>query len=155
MLASSLGIYSAEHKAQPEAFKNAFSGMWWSISTMLTVGYGDIYPITYIGKIMAMFIELLGVGVVAIPTGIISAGFVEQYTKKQHSDAKFTEMSQIGEIFIDENNELIGLSINELKSEYEIRIFVILRDGLTIIPTDNIIISLNDILIVQSDKFSN
>ena len=122
---------------------------------MLTVGYGDIYPITYIGKIMAMFIELLGVGVVAIPTGIISAGFVEQYTKKQHSDAKFTEMSQIGEIFIDENNELIGLSINELKAEYEIRIFVILRDGLTIIPTDNIIISLNDILIVQSDKLSN
>lgn len=155
MLASSLGIYSAEHKAQPDAFKNAFSGMWWSISTMLTVGYGDIYPITYIGKIMAMFIELLGVGVVAIPTGIISAGFVEQYTKKQHSDAKFTEISQIGEIFIDENNELIGLSINELKSDYEIRIFVILRDGLTIIPTDNIIISLNDILIVQSDKFSN
>ena len=86
MLASSLGIYSAEHEAQPEAFKNAFSGIWWSVSTLLTVGYGDIYPITVIGKIMAILIAFLGVGVVAIPTGIISAGFVEQYTKKRYSD---------------------------------------------------------------------
>lgn len=51
------------------------------MSTLLTVGYGDIYPITVLGKCMAIIIAFLGVGVVAIPTGIISAGFVEQYTK--------------------------------------------------------------------------
>ena len=46
MLASSLCMYSVEHDAQPEVFRNAFSGIWWSMSTLLTVGYGDIYPIT-------------------------------------------------------------------------------------------------------------
>lgn len=49
MLASSLCMYSLEHEAQPEVFSNAFSGMWWSVSTLLTVGYGDIYPITTLG----------------------------------------------------------------------------------------------------------
>lgn len=80
MLASSMVIYSLEHEAQPENFKNAFSGLWWSMSTLLTVGYGDICPITPLGKAFGIIIAVLGVGVVAIPTGIISAGFVEFYT---------------------------------------------------------------------------
>lgn len=79
MLASSLCMYSVENPSQPEVFKNAFSGLWWSVSTILTVGYGDIYPVTVLGKILAIVIAILGVGVVAIPTGIISAGFVEQH----------------------------------------------------------------------------
>ena len=81
MLASSLCMYGLEHDAQPEVFSNAFSGIWWSVSTLLTVGYGDIYPITIGGRLMAIVIAFLGVGMVAIPTGIISAGFVEYYTK--------------------------------------------------------------------------
>lgn len=81
MLASSLCMYSLEHEAQPEAFSNAFSGIWWAVSTLLTVGYGDIYPITVGGRITAIIIAFLGVGMVAIPTGIISAGFVEYYTR--------------------------------------------------------------------------
>ena len=80
MLASSLCMYSLEHEAQPDVFKNAFSGIWWAASTLLTVGYGDIYPITPLGKLFGICITFLGVGMVAIPTGIISAGFVEQYT---------------------------------------------------------------------------
>ena len=87
MFASSLCMYSVENAAQPEVFDNAFSGMWWSISTILTVGYGDIYPITILGRILAILIAILGVGVVAIPTGIISAGFVEHYTKVQDTNA--------------------------------------------------------------------
>ena len=79
MLASSLCMYSVEHAAQPDVFQNAFSGIWWSVSTLLTVGYGDIYPITTLGKILGTIITFLGVGMVAIPTGIISAGFVEEY----------------------------------------------------------------------------
>ena len=55
-----------------------FSGIWWSMSTLLTVGYGDIYPITTLGKLMAIIIAFLGVGMVAIPTGIISAGNLSQ-----------------------------------------------------------------------------
>ena len=85
MLASSLCMYSVEHDAQPEVFRNAFSGVWWSMSTLLTVGYGDIYPITTLGRLMAICIAYLGVGVVAIPTGIISdriRGAVSE--KEQH-----------------------------------------------------------------------
>ena len=92
MMASSLCMYSAEHDAQPEVFNNAFSGIWWSISTILTVGYGDIYPITALGRLMAILIAFLGVGAVAIPTGIISAGFVEQYTRIQNQNKVNSDM---------------------------------------------------------------
>ena len=81
MIASSLCMYSVENAAQPDVFKNAFSGIWWSASTLLTVGYGDIYPVTTMGKVLGIVISFLGVGMVAIPTGIISAGFVEQYSR--------------------------------------------------------------------------
>ena len=153
LFASSLGIYSAEHAEQPDVFQNAFSGIWWSMSTLLTVGYGDIYPVTTVGKIMAMFIEFLGVGVVAIPTGIISAGFVEQYSKNEHSDAKFIELSEIGETLIDKNSELLGLHISDVEKNYDTKIYMIIRGDLTIVPTSNITILENDVLIAKTNKF--
>lgn len=81
MLAASLCMYGFEHDVQPDVFENAFSGIWWAMSTVLTVGYGDIYPVTVGGKLVAIIIALLGVCVVAIPTGVISAGFVEYYAR--------------------------------------------------------------------------
>lgn len=81
MLAASLVMYGFEHEVQPDVFENAFSGIWWAMSTVLTIGYGDIYPITAGGKIVAIVIALLGVCAVAIPTGVISAGFVEYYAR--------------------------------------------------------------------------
>jgi len=83
MLMSSLLLYGFEHQAQPDVFKNAFSGIWWATSTLLTVGYGDIYPVTVGGQISSILITFLGVGVVAIPTGIISAGFTTHITEKR------------------------------------------------------------------------
>ncbi len=77
MFASSLLLYYAEHDAQPEVFENAFSGLWWAVSTLSTTGYGDIYPVTVLGKTLAIIITLLGMCIVAIPTGIITAGFME------------------------------------------------------------------------------
>ena len=74
-------MYSLENAVQPDVFRNAFSGFWWAVSTLLTVGYGDIYPITIPGRIFGIIITFLGVGMVAIPTGIISAGFVDQYSR--------------------------------------------------------------------------
>ncbi len=152
MLASSLGIYSAEHEAQPEAFSNAFSGIWWSVSTLLTVGYGDIYPITVIGKIMAILIAFLGVGVVAVPTGIISAGFVEQYTKKQYSDVRFSDVNDVGEILIDDKSSFNGMTVAEAMAKYNIRILVVLRGEMTIVPNDILKLKKNDIIIVKTDK---
>lgn len=86
MVASSLIMYDVEHKAQPDVFTDAFSGFWWATSTLLTIGYGDIYPLTYAGRVLGIIIAFLGVGMVAIPTGILSAGFVEQMTEIQKSE---------------------------------------------------------------------
>ncbi len=152
MLASSIGMYSAEHAAQPEVFENAFSGIWWSISTLMTVGYGDIYPITVVGKIMAIFTALLGVGVVAIPTGIISAGFVEQYQKSEHSDRKYRDLSRIGELLADKESGFIGVAVSELNRSYGFRVLVIIRNELTIVASDNVKISEGDILVVETEK---
>ncbi|HKK95491.1 MAG TPA: ion transporter [Anaerovoracaceae bacterium] len=88
VLAASLLMYNAEHEAQPDDFKNAFSGMWWATSTLFTVGYGDIVPITVLGRFFASILTFLGVLVVAIPTGILSAGFVEEFSLENKNDAK-------------------------------------------------------------------
>ena len=77
MFSSSLLLYYAEHDAQPDVFENAFSGLWWSVSTLSTTGYGDIYPVTLLGKTLSIIITLLGMCLVAIPTGILTAGFME------------------------------------------------------------------------------
>ena len=83
LVIASLLIYHAEHEAQPEQFRNAFSGLWWAVATLTTVGYGDIYPITIIGRFIGVVIALLGVGMVAVPAGIISSGFMEQLHAKK------------------------------------------------------------------------
>ena len=152
MLASSLGMYGAEHDSQPQAFRNAFSGIWWSMSTLLTVGYGDIYPVTFTGKLMAIIIAFLGVGSVAIPTGIISAGFVEQYTKKEHADVQFHDIRKVGEISADSHPELLGRQIAEIEEIYDTQLLVLLRGGLTVIPRPELRIAAGDILIISSDK---
>lgn len=77
VLASTL-MYNIEKNAQPEAFKNIGQAMWWAVATLTTVGYGDIYPITGIGKVLSAFIALLGIGIVALPTGIISSAYIEE-----------------------------------------------------------------------------
>ena len=125
MLASSLCMYSVEHDAQPEVFRNAFSGVWWSMSTLLTVGYGDIYPITTLGRLMAICIAYLGVGVVAIPTGIISAGFVEQYQRKSSiSNIRDADIKEIAEIFVD--RRYAGKTVGEVQDEQQLTVFLIL-----------------------------
>ena len=152
MLASSLCMYGVEHDAQPEHFRNAFSGIWWSMSTLLTVGYGDIYPVTAVGKAMAIVIAFLGVGAVAIPTGIISAGFVEQYSKNEHASAAFQDVSEVGEILIGKENELCGMEIGEIRAEYGMMILLLLRGDLTVLPRPELTVQEHDILIVRSDK---
>lgn len=83
MIMASILMYYCEHEAQPDVFENAFSGMWWAIATLTTVGYGDIYPITAFGKLLSSFLALLGIGLVAVPTGIISAGFSEEIDEEE------------------------------------------------------------------------
>jgi voltage-gated potassium channel len=77
-------MYYIEYTAQPQVFSDIPSTIWWSITTLTTVGYGDMYPITVLGKIIAGIVSFLGIGVFAIPAGIISSGFMEniKITKK-------------------------------------------------------------------------
>ena len=148
MLASSLCMYSVEHEAQPEVFKNAFSGIWWSMSTLLTVGYGDIYPVTTLGRVMAICIAYLGVGAVAIPTGIISAGFVEQYQRKSNIlNIRQADIKDIAEIFVDKR--YAGKTIEEIEESDQVSIFLILRDDLSILPQKDTILKLHDIIVIR------
>ncbi|MCL2089071.1 MAG: ion transporter [Oscillospiraceae bacterium] len=78
MIVASILIYAAEKDAQPEVFSNALYGLWWAVITITTVGYGEIYPITILGKILAAFFSILSIGMISIPTGIISSGFIEK-----------------------------------------------------------------------------
>ena len=75
MLFSAIIMYTVENPVQPEQFPNVISSLWWAICTLTTVGYGDVYPITPIGRFFASIISLVGIGIIAIPTGIIAAGF--------------------------------------------------------------------------------
>jgi len=132
MLAASLSMYSAEHEAQPESFRNAFSGIWWSVSTLLTVGYGDIYPVTAVGRVLAVVITFLGVGAVAIPTGIISAGFVEQYSKLQQETPRLT--GELTAIFVNRDSAWIGKTVEDVEREYGVDIVLVRRNGKVAAP---------------------
>ena len=70
---SAVGIYYFEHIAQPEAFKSVIHSLWWAVTTLTTVGYGDVYPITAGGKIFTFIILMIGLGIVAIPAGLLAS----------------------------------------------------------------------------------
>jgi voltage-gated potassium channel len=86
MLVASTLMYYLEHDAQPDKFSNIVSTMWWAVATLTTVGYGDIYPITGWGQFAGSIIAILGLGVVALPTGIIGAAFIEKIEKQQEEE---------------------------------------------------------------------
>ena len=153
-VASSLVMYSVEHEAQPEQFENAFSGIWWSVSTLLTVGYGDIYPITTLGRIMAIIISFLGVGVVAIPTGIISAGFVEHYTKLK--TLSFSEESHDVHFVVSDMNKAHvwnGKMLKDITLPPEVIVAAIYRDGELIVPNGKTEIMAEDRLVLGAHLY--
>ena len=152
MLSSSLCMYSLEHEAQPEVFSNAFSGMWWSVSTLLTVGYGDIYPITTMGKIFSIFITCLGVGMVAIPTGIISAGFVDQYSRlKRISEYAREEDVNFIKVQLKRQDKWVGMTIMELTLPHGIIVAMVRRGSENIVPRGNVVLKAGDTLILGAE----
>ena len=154
MVASSLCMYSLEHEAQPDKFKNAFSGIWWSTSTLLTIGYGDIYPVTVGGKIMAIVISFLGVGMVAIPTGIISAGFVESYTKINKIVFKEEEkpLHFVTSVMV-KDHPWNGKSISDIILPPETVLAVVIRDEKEIIPHGDFTFETGDVLIFAAKRY--
>lgn len=70
---SAVGIYYFENAAQPEQFKSVFHSLWWAITTLTTVGYGDMFPVTAGGKLFTFFVLIIGLGIIAVPTGLIAS----------------------------------------------------------------------------------
>jgi voltage-gated potassium channel len=81
MVVVSSVMFYVEHDAQPDKFSSIPSTMWWSVATLTTVGYGDMVPITILGKTLASAISILGIGLVALPAGIMASGFSEELRK--------------------------------------------------------------------------
>jgi voltage-gated potassium channel len=79
-------MYYIEHDAQPEKFASIGDAVWWAVATLTTVGYGDVYPVTALGKILSGIIALIGIGFVALPTGIISSAFIEKIQDEKKSE---------------------------------------------------------------------
>lgn len=152
VLAASMTMYSVENPAQPENFKNAFSGIWWAVSTLLTVGYGDIYPITPAGQILAIIMAFLGVGMVAIPTGIISAGFVEEYTKiKTYRGSEHELQFVVSEVL--EEHPWNNKKIRDVIFPPELILAMIIRHGDVVVPKGDTVLYSGDKLVIGAKNY--
>jgi len=87
VISSSL-MYFAENAAQPKVFSSIPAALWWGVTTLTTVGYGDIYPVTLLGKILAGLTAIVGVGLFALPAAILASGFMTEVQKRHHPGAK-------------------------------------------------------------------
>ena len=85
---SSVGIYYFENPSQPEVFRSVFDALWWAVATLTTVGYGDIFPITVGGKIFTSIMLFIGLGIIAVPTGLIASALTKTKTDKNNSHSK-------------------------------------------------------------------
>lgn len=104
-------MYSVENQAQPEVFESIPSAMWWAVVTMTTVGYGDVTPVTLAGKIIAMFIMLLGVGIVALPAAMLAAKFGDELRlRKRMLEVEVANALQDGIVTKDERAALDSLT---------------------------------------------
>jgi len=86
LLFASVLMFYVEGDDQPEAFPNIPATFWWAVATLTTVGYGDIYPVTGVGRFLSGLIALMGIGVVALPTGILSAALMDKLSASSDND---------------------------------------------------------------------
>lgn len=111
VLISASAMYSIENATQPGAFESIPSAIWWSVVTMTTVGYGDVIPVTALGKFIAMFIMLLGVGVVALPAAMLAAKFGDELrSRKKQLEKHVEDALEDGILTPEENASLVSLA---------------------------------------------
>lgn len=115
-------MYGLEHEAQPDVFDSIPSAIWWSVVTMTTVGYGDVIPVTFLGKFISIFIMLLGVGIVALPAAMLAAKFGDELrTRKQLLEREVADALKDGIITSEEQaaieklSQSMGISSQELE----------------------------------------
>ena len=83
---SAVGIYYFENPVQPEAFASIIHSLWWAVATLTTVGYGDIYPVTAGGRLFTFFVLMVGLGIVAVPAGLIAASLSQVFDEEKEED---------------------------------------------------------------------
>ncbi len=117
------GIYAVEHDIQPDTFGSIPSSMWWAIVTLTTVGYGDVIPVSGLGRVFAAVITMLGVGMAALPAGIIASGFMREMQKRREIyQSNLREALEDGVITDEEREQLekvrqhLGLNIDDTKA---------------------------------------
>ncbi len=88
LIIASFLMYYVEGEKQPDKFPDILSAIWWAVATLTTVGYGDVYPVTGLGKLISGIIAILGIGIVALPTGLISSGFMDKIQKQKVANEK-------------------------------------------------------------------
>ncbi len=117
------GIYVVEHDVQPDVFSSIPACMWWAVVTLTTVGYGDVVPVTAAGKLFAVLITILGVGMAAMPAGIIASGFTREMQKRREAfQAELREAMDDGVITSEEQAHLdvvrdqLGLAVDDAQS---------------------------------------
>ncbi len=91
---SAAGIYHFEHEAQPDKFSSVFHSLWWAVATLTTVGYGDMFPITTGGRIFTFFILIIGLSVLAVPTGLLASAMGEVRLKNEKEIEKLREENE-------------------------------------------------------------
>ena len=130
IVAASL-MYTLENEAQPEVFSNIPESIWWSVVTMTTVGYGDVTPVTTLGRVVAAFIMLIGVGLVALPAGMLAARFGDELRERKLSlNAHIKDALADGVIDEGEYSSLVKLAGQlELKPEDLERNIALLKKG--------------------------
>lgn len=111
MVFAASGIYLAEHEAQPVAFGSIPASMWWAVATLTTVGYGDVTPITPLGRMFAATITIVGIGIVALPAGLLAAGFSEvQKRNRERLEAEADQALEDGRFSADERQTYASLA---------------------------------------------
>jgi voltage-gated potassium channel len=86
---SGMGIYYFENDAQPEVFTSMFDGLWWAVATLTTVGYGDSYPITAGGKLFTFFMLIIGLGIIAVPTGMVASALAKARREEDENEKSY------------------------------------------------------------------
>ena len=122
MLIASTGIYLFEKDAQPDKFSSIPEAMWWAIATLTTIGYGDVTPVTAMGKFFGAIIAIIGIGVVALPSGILASGFTDQLKRRQAQyEDELSKALQDGVISSSERNKLTKIAKDMNLSEEQIK----------------------------------
>lgn len=120
IVTASSGIYLVENQAQPEVFESIPKSMWWAVVTLTTVGYGDVIPITTTGKILGAVITILGVGLAALPAGILATGLANELSqRKEELEQRFREMLLEGDMDLVQNQMKIEGMRKELGLDKE------------------------------------